>query len=130
MLFRSVVGDLNIGEMLTPYELVNQSEINVVKVVVRIKNRDAKTLRITKIDAINIPAGLQVDLKTKYLDVTIRGIPESMQWITEKDITIQVDFSNAVAGEGKYTATVIFTKDYERSFVVGNYVVNATVSPV
>lgn len=124
-----VVSDLSISELLTPYELVNQSEINVVKVVVRIKNRDAKTLRITKIDAINVPAGMQVDIKTKFLDVTIRGIPDSMQWIKETDITIHVDFSNAVEGDGKYTATVIFTKNYDRSFVVGNYVVNATVSP-
>ncbi len=123
-----VVGDLNIEELLTPYELVNHSEINVVKVVVRIKNRDVKTLRITKIDPINVPAGLQADIKTKFLDVTIRGIPESMQWIQETDITVQVDFSNAVIGEGKYAATVIFTK-YERSFVVGSYVVNATVTP-
>ena len=123
-----VVGDLDIGELLTPYELTNHSEINVVKVVVRIKNRDAKTLRITKIDPINIPTGLQVDIKTKFLDVTIRGLAESMPYIKEADITVQVDFSNAVAGEGKYAATVIFTK-YERSFVVGSYVVNATVTP-
>ena len=125
-----VVSDLNISELLTPYELVNQSEINVVKAVVRIKNRDAKTLRIIKIDPINVPEGLKVEIKSKYLDVTIRGIPESMQWIKETDITIQVDFANAVAGDGKYAATVIFTKNYERSFVVGNYVVNATVTPV
>ena len=124
-----VAGDLDIGELLTPYELTNHSEINVVKVVVRIKNRDAKTLRITKIDPINIPNGLQVDIKTKFLDVTIRGLAESMPYIKEADITVQVDFSNAVAGEGKYAATVIFTK-YERSFVVGNYFVNATVTPV
>lgn len=124
-----VVGDLDIGELLTPYELTNHSEINVVKVVVRIKNRDAKTLRITKIDPINIPNGLQVDIKTKFLDVTIRGLAESMPYIKEADITVQVDFSNAVAGDGKYAATVIFTKDYERSFVVGNYFVNATVTP-
>ena len=124
-----VVGDLDIGELLTPYELTNHSEINVVKVVVRIKNRDAKTLRITKIDPINIPNGLQVDIKTKFLDVTIRGLAESMPFIKEADITVQVDFSNAVAGDGKYAATVIFTKDYERSFVVGNYFVNATVTP-
>lgn len=124
-----VAGDLDIGELLTPYELTNHSEINVVKVVVRIKNRDAKTLRITKIDPINIPNGLQVDIKTKFLDVTIRGLAESMPYIKEADITVQVDFSNAVAGEGKYAATVIFTK-YERSFVVGNYFVNATVTPM
>ena len=123
-----VVNDLDIGELLTPYELVNHSEINVVKVVVRIKNRDTKTLRITKIDPINIPKGLQVDIKTKFLDVTIRGLAESMPYIKEADITVQVDFSNAVSGDGKFTATVIFTK-YERSFVVGNYVVNATVTP-
>ena len=125
-----VVSDLNIGQLLTPYELVNQSQINVVKAVVTIKNRDTKTLRITKLDAINVPENLQAEIKTKFLDVTVRGIPESMQYIDMDDFIVQVDFTNAVAGEERYTATVIFTKDYERSFVVGNYVVNAVVSAI
>lgn len=125
-----VVSDLNIGQLLTPYELVNQSQINVVKAVVTIKNRDTKTLRITKLDAINVPENLQAEIKTKFLDVTVRGIPESMQYIDVDDFIVQVDFTNAVAGEGRYTATVIFTKDYDRSFVVGSYVVNAVVSAI
>lgn len=124
-----VVSDLDIGQLLTPYELINQSEINVVKVVVKIPDLTKKTFRITNIETINVPAGLQVELKTKALDVTMRGPDYQLQYIKEADIKVQVDFSDATAnGEEKYTATVIFTR-YSKSFVVGSYVVNATVTP-
>ena len=123
-----VVSDLDIDELLTPYELTNHSGINVVKVVVRIPGMVAKTFRITNIEQVNVPAGLQVDIKTKALDVTMRGPDYQLPHIKEADITVRVDFTNAVAGEGKYSATVTFTR-YNRSFVVGNYVVNATVIP-
>jgi len=128
-----VVSDLNIGELLTPYELINHSGINVVKVVVKIPNTDAKifqikTFPITNIEQVNVPAGLKVNITTKTLNVTMRGPEYQVKWIKEADITVQVDFSNAVVGEGKYTATVIFTR-YNQSFVVGSYVVNATVTP-
>lgn len=123
-----VVSDLDIGELLTPYELVNHSEINVVKAVVKIPKLTTKTFRITNIEKINVPALLQVDIKTKVLDVTLRGPDYQLPYIKETDIVVQVDFSNAVSGDGKYTATVIFTR-YNQSFVVGSYVVNATVTP-
>ena len=128
-----VVSDLDIGELLTPYELINHSGINVVKVVVKIPNTDAKifqikTFPITNIEQVNVPAGLKVNITTKTLNVTMRGPEYQVKWIKEADITVQVDFSNAVVGEGKYTATVIFTR-YNQSFVVGSYVVNATVTP-
>ena len=81
-------------------------------------------------ETINVPEGLQVELKTKMLDVTMRGPDFQLPYIKETDITVQVDFSNAtVNGDGKFTATVTFSR-YNQSFVVGSYVVNATVSPV
>ena len=123
-----VVGDLNIGELLTPYELTNHSEITVVKVVVKIPKLTTKTLRITNIETVHVPAGFQVELKTKALDVTMRGPDYQLPYIKEADITVQVDFTNAASGDGKYTATVTFTR-YNQSFVVGSYVVNATVTP-
>ena len=46
--------------------------------------------------------------------------------VTDKDdghVTIHTD------GEDKYTATVTFTR-YNQSFVVGSYIVDATVTPV
>ena len=124
-----VISSLDLTQLLTPYELINHSQINLVKVVVRIKGWTTETYRITEFEAINIPEGLQADIKTKYLDVTMRGKDFQIPWIEAKDLTVQVDFANATAGDGKYTATVIFTR-YNQSFVVGNYTVNATVTQV
>lgn len=125
-----VISDLDIGELLTPYELVNHSEINVVKVVVKMPKLATKSFRVTSIDQINIPQGLRVDLKTKSLEVIMRGPDYQLPYIKETDIIVQVDFSNAtVDGDGKFAASVIFNR-YNQSFVVGSYVVNATVTPV
>lgn len=123
------VSDLNIDELLTPYELTNHSGINVVKVVVKIPKLTTKNLRITNIETVNVPAGFQVELKTKALDITMRGPDYQLPYIKEADITVRVDFSDAAIGDGKFTATVTFTR-YNQSFVVGSYVVNATVTPV
>ena len=124
-----VISDLNIGDLLTPYELVNHSEINVVQVVVRIPKLITRSIRITNIEQLNVPEGLKVELKTKFLEVIMRGPDYQLQYIKEADITVQVDFSGAtVDGDGKFVATVIFTR-YSKSFVVGSYVVNATVTP-
>ena len=82
------------------------------------------------IEKINVPDGLHVDLKNKYLEIVVRCIPESVSYINESDFVVQVDFSNATLGEGRFVATVTFTKDYERTFVVGNYTVEAVVTSV
>ena len=123
------VSDLNIDELLTPYELTNHSGINVVKVVVKIPKLTTKNLRVTNIETVNVPADFQVELKTKALDITMRGPDYQLPYIKEADITVRVDFSDAAIGDGKFTATVTFTR-YNQSFVVGSYVVNATVTPV
>ena len=125
-----VINDLDLDELLTPYELTNHSDIKMVKAVIKIPNRTTKTVRVTNIEKLHIPEGLQVDLRNKYLDVVVRCIKESVPYITESDFVVQVDFTNATVGEGKFEATVTFTKDYERTFVVGHYTVEAIVSSV
>ncbi|MBE6957996.1 MAG: hypothetical protein E7447_02430 [Ruminococcaceae bacterium] len=125
-----VISDLNVSDLLTPYELTNQSDVNVVKVVVQMPKLAAKTVRVTAFEKINVPEGLQVDFKTKYLDVIMRGPDFQLPYIDPEDITVQVDFSNAtVDGDGSFTAAVIFTR-YNQSFVVDHYIVEAIVTPV
>lgn len=125
-----VISDLNVNDLLTPYELTNQSDVNLVKVVVQMPKLAAKTVRVTAFETSNIPEGLQVDFKTKYLDVVMRGPDFQLPYINAEDITVQVDCSGAtVDGDGKFVATLIFTR-YNQSFVVGNYIVEATVTAV
>lgn len=125
-----VISNLDLDELLTPYELTNHSDIKIVKAVIRIPNRTTKTLRVTNMEKLNVPEGLQVDIKTKSLEVVVRCIEASVPFITESDFVIEVDFANASVGEGRFAATVIFTKDYERTFVVGHYTVEAVVTSV
>lgn len=125
-----VVQDLSVENLLAPYEISNQSAVDLVKVVVKIPKLAIKTLRVTTIEKINVPEGLQVEIKTKTLDVTMRGPDFQLPYIKETDITVQVDFANAaVNGDGKFTATVTFSR-YNQSFVVGTYKVEATVTAV
>lgn len=123
-----VFSDLNVDELLAPYELTNQSDIHVVKVVVQMPKLALKTLKVTTFEAINLPEDLQVEFRTKTLDVVMRGPDFQLPYIKEEHITVQVDFSNATANsEGKFAATIIFTR-YNQSFVVGSYMVDAIVT--
>lgn len=125
-----VLENLELEELLLPYEITNRSEINTIRVVVKIPGLTTKSIRITAIEKVNIPEGLQVELKTKYLDVILRGPEYQLPYIKGTDVTVQVDFSDATANSnGKFTATVTFTR-YNQTFVVGNYVVDATVTSV
>ena len=123
-----VVEELNLDALLSPYEITNHSEINTIKVVIQIPKLTTKVIRITALESMNIPAGLSVDMKTKYLDVIVRGPDYEVNWITEKDLKVTVDFSDATeVKDDSFVATVTLNKGKE-SFVVGNYSVKANVT--
>lgn len=124
-----VLSDLDLDALLAPYEITNHSGIKTIKVVVQIPKLVTQTIRITELEAVNVPAGLSAELKTKYLDIVLRGPEYEVKWITEKDLKVTVDFSEATeVTDGSFVAKIVLSKGKE-TFVVGNYVVKANVTP-
>ena len=86
---------------------------------------------VTDIQAINVPAGMSVEIITKEKSVTVRGPEERLTGMTEKDLLILVDFTDAEVGTASYKA-MVYVGDRLADFVgiVGSYDVKATVQKV
>lgn len=106
------LGTIDLGQMLAddvltfpiklPEGITNETGVAEATVDVQFPDLATKTLTVKNIQAINVPEGLEVDLITQLLEITIRGPKKSVEMVTEEDITVTVDFSNEQIG----TATV------------------------
>lgn len=131
------IGTINLGEMLTDETLTVPitlpdgvtNETGVTEAVVKVKFSDLKVkkLNVTNIQAINVPAGMEVDMITQVLEVTLRGPTALINAITENDITVTVDFADAQVGTATMRATITITGPYSDVGTVGTYVVSATL---
>ena len=131
------LGTVNLGEILEdttltfpitlPEGVTNESGITEVTVEVKFADLKVKTLNISNIQAVHIPEGMEVDMITQTLEITVRGPSLLIDAITEKDITVTVDFTNAQAGTATMRAQVEFGSNFTDAGTVGSYVVSATL---
>lgn len=129
------LGTINLGEMpadqtLTfpiklPEGVTNETGVMEVTVDVRFPELGTKNLVVTNIQAVNVPAGLEVDLITQILEIQIRGPKAVVERVEATDIKVTVDFAN----EQKGTATVKaeITMNAEGVGAVGIYNITATL---
>ena len=116
-----------------PNGLVNVRELESVRVNVSINtNRVATTtVRVTEFEPIHVPDGLEADVMTVQLSVTIRGPVDEVEEITADDVravvdltglsegtqsvpvTIEIASGSSVAAIGEYSAAVSLTRSGE-----------------
>lgn len=118
-------------EIIVPEGVTNLSEQSTVTVTVDIPQLEMLQFTVTDIQAINVPAGMSVEIITKEKSVTVRGPEERLTGMTEKDLLILVDFTDAEVGTASYKA-MVYVGDRLADFVgiVGSYDVKATVQKV
>lgn len=115
-------------EIIVPEGVTNLSEQSTVTVTVDIPQLQMKQFTVTNIQPINTPYGMTVDIITKEKSVTVRGPEELLATMTEQDLRIMVDFTDAEAGTASYKAIVYVGINLSESVgVVGSYDVKATV---
>jgi YbbR domain-containing protein len=118
-------------EIIVPEGITNLSEQSTVTVSVDIPQLEMLQLSVTEIRATNVPTGMSVELITKEKSVTVRGPKEKIKGITEKDLLILVDFTEAEVGTASYKATVAVGEELADFVgIVGTYDVKATVQKV
>ncbi|MBO5892007.1 MAG: hypothetical protein J6Q30_04765 [Oscillospiraceae bacterium] len=114
-----------------PEGVTNVTGVTEVKMDVTFEGLGVtEPLRISKFEKRN-DKGLQVEFKTKYLDVILRGPAEQIQNLTEEEIaqkvTIRIDFADAELGTtATYSASIIVNIDGVEA--VGVYEVTAVVT--
>lgn len=129
------LGTIELGEMLTdevltfpiklPEGVTNETGVAEVKVEVKFPELATKPLTVKNIKAVNVPAGLEVELITQALEIQLRGPKAQMDDLEEKDVSATVDFADTQIGTATVKAQI--TISAEGVGAVGSYQVTATV---
>lgn len=132
-----VIGELRLADLPVgfsrpfPFKLPEgvenlSMEKNEVAVSVEFPNLKTKTIRVTNIQASNVPAGMEAEFLSTELTVNIRGPEAQIMKLTEANVTIVVDLSNAEVGTtASYPAQILV--DMDDCGAVGSYPIYAKV---
>lgn len=134
------LGTINLGDLLKdtklpfviniPPEFENLSGRTTATVEVKFPDLVTTSIPVTTFNALNVPDGLEVEFITQELPVNVRGSKELIQKMTAENITVSVDFSNAVAGNYTLKAIITMGEGYTSVGAMGSYSVSATVKEV
>lgn len=111
-----------------PEGIVNETGVTEAKVHVSFPELGLKELAVQNIQAINVPAGLEVQLFTQQLELTLRGPKNVMESITEENVSVTVDFTDGEIGTASFKAQV--TVNVGGVGALGTYTVTATLKAV
>lgn len=100
-------------EVVLPEGVTNLSGVTEVTVDIQLIGLATKEFTIEKVKSINVPEGMEAELFTEKMTVVVRGPSALIQKLTEKDITVSVDFTDAEAGASTFKATVTFAEGFE-----------------
>ena len=133
-----IVGKVDLGEILKDQTLTfpivlpegvdNLTGVDTVTAEVKLTGLATQTFNVTSIVAVNVPAGMQADMITKALPVTVRGPAEMIQAMKAEDLSVTVDFSGAQAGTARVQAQVVISANFPGVGAVSAYQVSAKLS--
>lgn len=110
-----------------PEGITNLSNITEAQVDIKFTGLITKEFTISNIEAQNIPEGLEADIMEEKLTVIVRGPAVDVMKLTEEDIIVRADFTNAVEGTSTFKATVSFSDAFKTLGAVKTYSVTANI---
>lgn len=110
-----------------PEGITNLSNITEAKVNIKFSGLLVKEFEVENIEAVNVPEGLEAEIIEKKLTVVLRGPSADLAKITEEDISVRADFTDAVAGTSTFKATVHFGDEFSSIGAIRSYSVTANV---
>ena len=123
-----LIGDTNLTyPIVLPEGITNETGITEARVSVKFPNLRVRTMQITAIEAINVAEGMEVEMITQSLQVSLRGPAAMVGAMTERDILVTVDFTDAELGTDTKKATITISSKYDGVGAVGTYSVSVTV---
>lgn len=134
-----VVGTINLAELtksgtmtfqvLLPEGITNLSAITEVEATVLLSGLTTRDYVLENIQSINIPEGMEAELITEKLTVTVRGPAELMSKLTAENITATVDFTGAEAGTTTFRTVITFGEGFTGVGVLRSDPVSAAITP-
>lgn len=133
-----VLGTIDLGEYAKAAELsfditlpdgvTNMTGLKKAEVDIQFPSLSTRTLTVEDIQVLNIPEGLEVELTTLMLEITVRGPHSKIASITPENIRVSVDFTGVEIGTVTRKVTVTLTEDFGDCGAMGSYSVYATVT--
>ena len=127
------LGDIPKGQQIPfaislPEGITNETGITEVIATVKFHGLGIREFAVEDIRSINVPEGVQVDIITEKIMVTLRGPTSDMAKFDAEDIYAVIDFSAAVVGESSTMYAQIVIEDNSGTIgPIGTYAVLATV---
>lgn len=112
-----------------PEGVTNLTGITEVTADVSFHGLSTKELTVTNIQSVNIPEGLEVELITEKLTVTLRGPTALISTVTPEDVAVVVDFTGAEVGTSTFKATVSISDDFKALGTLKAEPVSAKIDP-
>lgn len=107
--------------IVLPEGVNNVTGVTEVNVTVDFESLVTKTLTISVVEGTNIPKGMKAEIKTKALEVTLRGPAEQIRKLTEEHVKIRVNLSEAEQGMATYQASIYIDSEITGVGAVGSY---------
>jgi len=131
------IGTINLAEItkdqvltfpiVLPEGVTNQTGVEQVTVDIKLPKLETKTLKVTNIQAVNIPDGLTETIVTKTLQVTVRGSEKSIKAIKETDLSVVINLAEAQEGSITMKADVVISESYADVGAIGTYQVSVNL---
>lgn len=133
-----VLGKINLAEITKsqdqtftinlPEGVTNLTGVTEAEVSITFSGLSTKEFTIDNIKLVNIPEGMEAELITERLTVMVRGPSAQINALTEEDISVEVDLTDAEADTATFKATIVFSGDFDAVGALGTYSVSATVN--
>lgn len=126
------LADYTQAEQLTyalpiPEGITNLSGVTEAVVNLDFVGLAMKDIVIENFTAVNVPEGLEAQIITEKLTVTVRGPASMIDALSAEQMTATVDFTGAEVGMSTYRVDVIFAEGYTAAGTLGKPSVSATV---
>ena len=133
------IGTINLAEhtgasyqttfpIVLPNGVTNLTGVQEASVTIRFPDLLKKTFTVTNIETLNLPIGMELELLTKALQVTVRGPKALVEKMTAGDITVKVDLSGAQPGSTTLKPEISIGEEFKGVGAVGGpYSVSITL---
>lgn len=112
-----------------PTGVENLTGKDKLSVKIEFKNLVSKTIKVTNIQAKQVPAGMKAEILTMEMTVVVRGPKAQIEALKPENLRVLVDFTGAQHGTDTYKAMVqVDSGTFRDVGAVGTYTVYARVA--
>ena len=133
-----VIGTVNLRDIpkddtltypiILPEGVNNLTGVTEVKLEIKFTGLTTREFTVENIKSIHVPEGMEAEIITEKIPVVVRGPAAEIGSIEEKDLQVEVDFSNAEEGTSTYKGSVLFPDQFRQFGAMGTVSASATVT--